>query len=252
MTKFYIMFPAYNEHLAIERVLSETDELFRKNGLLPFEIVVVDDGSRDNTAEIVKRLQKELPITLLQHEHNKGLGAALNTGLLNVIERAQENDVILTSESDGCQDLFKLVQLAQEVEKGAELAVATPLIGQGFKGVPFYRRFLSRGANILYGLLFPLKNLHDYTNLNRAFRAGLLKKGLQRYGKDKFIDRTGFEAVPDIILKLRAQKPSISEVPNVIDFTKMERHSSMDVVKTIGNSLVLCWDHLFKIKPKES
>lgn len=248
MTKFYVLFPAYNEHLVIEKVIRETHKLFEERGFLPLEIVVVDDGSRDNTAEIVKALQPNYPITFLQHEKNRGLGAALKTGLVNIIKRADDADIILTSESDGCQDLFKLVQLAEQIVNGAELAVATPLIGDGFKKVPFYRRFLSRGANTLYGILFPIKNLNDYTNLNRAFRTKILKNALREYGEEGFVNRTGFEAVPDIVLKLRNQKPKVKEVPVVIDFGKAERHSSMPVLKTILNSLQLCWDHLFKAK----
>jgi len=251
MTKYYVFFPAYNEHKAIERVLRETDKLFNENGLSPLELVVVDDGSLDNTVEIVKNLQSSLPITLLQHKHNKGLGAALNTGLIHIIKKANNEDVIVTTESDGCQDTSKLILLTKAVLDGADLAVATPLIGEGFKGVPLYRRFLSRGANILYGILFPIKGLDDYTNLNRAFLAKVLKKGLQNYGEDKFIDRVGFEAVPDIILKIRDQKPFVKEVPIVIDFSNAERHSSMDVLKTILNSLILCWDHLVTIKHRE-
>lgn len=251
MTKYYVLFPAYNEHKAIERVLRETDKLFRENGLIPLELVVVDDGSHDQTAQIVKQLQSSLPITLLQHEHNKGLGAALNTGLLYIIKKAKSDDVIVTTESDGCQDTSKLILLAKAVLDGADFAVATPLVGEGFRGVPFYRRFLSRGANMLYSLLFPIKGLDDYTNLNRAFRANVLIKSLQRYGEEHFIDRVGFEAVPDIILKLRDQKPVVKEVPIIIDFSNAERHSSMDVLKTIMNSLILCWNHLVNIKPRE-
>lgn len=156
--------------------------------------------------------------------------------------------MILTSESDGCQDLSKLIQLANQIKNGAELAVATPLIGEGYKGVPFYRRFLSKGGNIVYGVLFPIDGLNDYTNMNRAYKAKILKQALSKYGEDKFIDRTGFEAVPDIVLKLRDQKLSVKEVPIVIDFTKTARPSSMHVINTIMNSLKLCWDHLFKIK----
>jgi dolichol-phosphate mannosyltransferase len=245
---YYVLFPAYNEQKVIAKVLKETHELFTQNQLLPLEIVVVDDGSQDSTADIVRSLQPELPITLLQHAKNRGLGGALKTGLLYVIHRADEQDVILTSESDGCQDLSKLVQLANQIKNGAELAVATPLIGEGYKGVPFYRRFLSKGGNIVYGVLFPIDGLNDYTNMNRAYKAKILKQALSKYGEDKFIDRTGFEAVPDIVLKLRDQKLSVKEVPIVIDFTKTARPSSMHVINTILNSLKLCWDHLFKIK----
>jgi dolichol-phosphate mannosyltransferase len=244
MPKITVVFPAYNEAGAIARVLDETHALFSKQGFGKLELVVVDDGSKDDTVGVVRRSAQKLPVTLIEHGKNRGLGGALSTGMLAAAGASAPDDIVLTTESDGTQPASKLVELAQAIRAGADFAVATPLTGEGFEGVPFYRRVLSRGANLLYGLLFPVRGLHDYTNLVRGFRASLLQRGIAAYGPERFIDQRGFEAVPDILLKLRRFKPRVAEVGLKIDFTQMERDSSMDVLHTIRRSLLLCLRHL--------
>jgi len=244
--KVTIVFPAYNEEKQIAQILKRTSQNLSQAGYHSLNIIVVDDGSTDNTASVVSQMQQEIPITLLKHPSNQGLGAALQTGINFAVKNSQDKDIILTSESDGSQRSSKLIKLIQSIQDGADFAAASPLGKNGFKGVPFYRRFLSQGANLLYRLLFPIPGLYDYTNLNRGFRAELLKKGIENYGEKGFIDRKGFEAVPDILLKLRQFHPKVSEIDIQIDISDKEDDSSMDVIKTIWNSLDLCASHLFK------
>jgi dolichol-phosphate mannosyltransferase len=239
-----VVFPAYNEAGAIKGVLEDVHALLADAGFDEVCLVVVDDGSVDDTVSIVRGAAASLPVTLLEHGTNRGLGAALSTGIVHAALGSEDDDVVLTTESDGTQPSAKLVELARAILEGADFAVATPLTGEGFEGVPLYRRLLSRGANLLYGILFPIRGLHDYTNLVRGFRASLLKRGIAAYGERDFIDRTGFEAVPDILLKLRRFRPRVAEVGLKIDFTQMERDSSMDVLQTIARSLWLCLRHL--------
>ncbi len=240
--KTYLLFPAFNEEGSIQDLLKNIQAALNNSKIQDYEIVIVNDGSRDKTLE---RIQKQsVPVTLLDHGVNKGLGQAIRTGLLYIISKAQENDIIVTGEADGTVQTDRFIQLIDAVKKGADLAVATPFIGKGFVNVPFYRRFLSRGANLLYEILFPIHGLHDYTNLARAYRASLLKKTLDHYGDQDFLTLSGFEAVPDIILKIRRFKPLVAEVPIEIDFGQKKKKSSMPVIKTILMSLALCMNHL--------
>ena len=236
-----VVLPAFNEAGAIGGLLSDIHSALVAAGHEAVRLVVVDDGSRDATAAIVREAAKVLPVTLIEHPKNLGLGRALRTGLAYAARAADDGDVVLTTEADGTQPTEKLVELCAEVLGGADFAVATPLADtEGFRGVPFYRRFLSRGANVLYGILFPIGGLSDYTNLVRAFRASLLKQAVEAYGDQGFVTRDGFESVPEILLKLRRFHPTVRQIPLVIDFTKMERGSSMHVARTVASSLSLC------------
>ena len=85
--------------------------------------------------------------TLIKHPVNKGLGAALHTGLMYAIKSSAPGDIILTTESDGTQEMHKLTELIKAIQQGADIAITTPLVGGSFVGVPLYRRFLSRGGN---------------------------------------------------------------------------------------------------------
>lgn len=239
-----IILPAYNEAGALKAVVQDLYEVFRRAGFQQIELIVVDDGSRDQTGEIAQSLQKSYPLTLLRHPINRGLGAALKTGMYYAAYASLPEDIILTTESDGTQPAHKLVELAQRIHEGAEFAVATPLEKSDFAGVPFYRRFLSHGVNLLYGFLFPMEGLKGYTNLSRGFRASLLQRALNVYGPERFIDQTGFEAVPDIALKLRRLHPKTAQIRITIDHQKMKRRSSIPIYRTIKLSLLLCLRHL--------
>ena len=89
MQNLTVVIPAYNEEHGLTKVLPELIENL-ENG---WEVIVVDDGSTDKTAEIVKGYKK---IQLIKHPYNKGYGAALKTGI-----RAAKNETILLMDSDG-------------------------------------------------------------------------------------------------------------------------------------------------------
>ena len=85
--KISIVIPVYNEDSTVARVVSEILEKYGDS-----EVIVVDDGSTDNTGNILG----DFNIRLIRHETNKGYGASLKTGI-----KAATNDVIITIDSDG-------------------------------------------------------------------------------------------------------------------------------------------------------
>lgn len=105
-----VIIPAYNEEKAIQQVL----EKFMQNGLFDqYEVVVVNDGSTDNTAQIAATF----PVKVISHEVNKGYGASLKTGI-----RKSKGDIILTMDSDGQHEPSYLAQCA-ELLKSFDMAI---------------------------------------------------------------------------------------------------------------------------------
>jgi glycosyltransferase involved in cell wall biosynthesis len=98
-----IVIPAYNEEKGIGAVLDNVSSLDGR-----FEIIVVDDGSSDSTADIVKNYSH---VSLIRHEHNMGYGAALKTGI-----QSASTDTVLIMDADGTYphetipDLIKAMQ----------------------------------------------------------------------------------------------------------------------------------------------
>jgi dolichol-phosphate mannosyltransferase len=75
-----LFLPAYNEEGNIAETIEKCDQVMR-NVAEKYEILVVEDGSKDKTAEVVERLLKKFPsLRMIQHKPNRGYGGALKTG----------------------------------------------------------------------------------------------------------------------------------------------------------------------------
>lgn len=109
-----IVIPAYNEEGAIAEDLAALKEELKASGL-DFEIVVVNDGSKDNTAAEAAKVDG---IQLINHEVNRGYGAALKTGI-----RHARADIVVITDADGTYPPRYIPELVQDVRDGADMAV---------------------------------------------------------------------------------------------------------------------------------
>lgn len=103
---FTIVIPAFNEGLAVRESVVELRELFAGTDITP-EIIVVDDGSKDNTA----REAKAAGARVIQHRSNRGYGASLKTGII-----AASNDIIAITDADGTYPAKYLPEMLVELE----------------------------------------------------------------------------------------------------------------------------------------
>ena len=134
-----VVIPAHNEEKAIGTVLDELIEVLEGQA---YEIIVVDDGSTDNTAKIV---QQKDSVKLIQHSHNRGYGAAIKTGIKNAI-----TDLILIIDGDGSYPVKAITELLEEANQYDMVVGART--GKEVK-IQLYRKpakwFLSKLANYL-------------------------------------------------------------------------------------------------------
>ena len=107
-----IFFPCYNEEQNVERVAREA--LAVASGISDdYEIIIVDDGSKDRTAEIADRLAGENPaVRVIRHEVNKGYGAALQSGFKNATK-----ELVFYTDGDGQFRLEEITKLLPLIEK---------------------------------------------------------------------------------------------------------------------------------------
>ena len=83
-----ITLPAFNEAQTLPSLLDSIRESMQENSI-EYRVVVVDDGSTDGTAEAVRSMAQSMPITLVEHPENLGLGEAIRTGLLAALDDAE-------------------------------------------------------------------------------------------------------------------------------------------------------------------
>ncbi len=194
-----VVIPAYNESSRISRVI-------QKLKLLGFpEIVVVDDGSHDNTFEVA---EKEGGVKVIRHVVNLGPGASTMTG----IKYALQHDArfIATIDADFQSDPSDLLKLVQSIkEKGVELLIGSRFMTKN--DIPVSRQ--------IYNF---------FGNLVSFFKTGLLvsdsQSGLKvmrrSFAEKLYIDYNGFEFCIDIIKKAKLNRASVAEEPIGVSYTR--------------------------------
>ncbi|MEK7557363.1 MAG: glycosyltransferase, partial [Patescibacteria group bacterium] len=226
----HIVIPAYNEGKNLPALLQDIAKALAKE---PYAAAIVNDGSKDNTVEVARGLAKQYPVTVLDHHVNRGVAEAFRTGIAHTSAKAAPNDVIVIMEGDGTSSPVVLPEMARRVRAGADIVIASRYEAGGkYQKFPLKRLILSKGANIVFQLLFPVKGVKDYSIFYRAYRAGILQEALAHYG-DKFITVQTFFANIEILLNLRSFMRKVEEVPFVYDYGKKRGKSGMKIWKNL-------------------
>jgi dolichol-phosphate mannosyltransferase len=238
----YIIFPAYNEEESIGPAIRALAEAVRGRER-DYHVVLVDDGSSDRTIEEARRAVTEgnppLAFTLFRHETNRGLGAGLRTGLYGCLDMAEDSDVIVTLDADNTHPPSLIPPMVEKVRAGHDLVIASRYQkGAVIHGVPAHRRRISDLARLLFQCLFYIRGVRDYTCCYRAYAVPILRKAKAVYG-DEFCTARGFEAVMDILLRLRQIGLRATEVPLELQYEHRVGRSKMQVFRTARRTLGL-------------
>ena len=234
----WIVLPAYDEAPGLADLLVGIDDAMFQAGLA-YRVVVVDDGSRDGTLAVAEEHAQRLPIEIVRHVQNEGLGAALRDGLMRAAELASARDVLVTMDADQSHTPQLILRMVQTLREGHDVVIASRFQpGSRVMGVPGHRRFLSRWGSVLLQLVFPIPGVRDYTCGYRAYRAGVLQEVLRLRGPALF-EQTGFQCMVDILLQLRRLELICGEVPLVLRYDLKQGPSKMRVGKTIRDTLSL-------------
>ena len=157
-----IIIPAFNEEDGIGEVLDSIRQTIDQNGIKG-EIIVVDDGSTDRTAEVVTSRN----VRLVQHEANRGYGATLKTGI-----RHAEYDLMLITDADGTYPVEAIPVLLAEM-KNCDMAVGART--GAYVKIPFLRRPAKRILQILANYLAQ-KKIPDLNSGLRVFRREIAER----------------------------------------------------------------------------
>lgn len=223
-----ILIPAYNEEKNITKTIRAVDKIVKTR----HRFYVVDDGSRDKTNAVIRRLMKKHPITLLSHRINRGVAEALKTGLEAIVKSGKDTDTLIIMEADGTSDPKLAPHMLAALSAGSDIVIASRHIPRGrYLKFPLKRLFLSYAANLTFRTLFPHPTITDYTIFYRAYKLGVVKKAMEYYGKTLLISKF-FTANTELLIKLTDFSDRISEVPFVYNYGLKTGRSGL---KTLPN-----------------
>jgi dolichol-phosphate mannosyltransferase len=234
----WVLLPAYEEARNLPPLLEGLRSTLAAwpGGAPSCRVVVVDDGSTDGTAEAARSVSG-LDLEVLVHETNRGLGAAMRTGIEHVLAHAADDDLLVALDADNTHPTSLLPAMVAKAEQGASLVIASRFQpGARVQGLDLLRRLVSRAASWLLRVLFP--GARDYTCGYRCYRVGLLRWGAARYGRD-FLNQRGFSVMVDLLLKLRRRAGRIQEVPLLLRYDLKQGASKMKLVQTAVTTLRL-------------
>ena len=178
--------PVYNEEADIKSLLEKTRAKMAEMGE-EYCLLVVDDGSTDGTRRILDDYRSRMPIEIIFHPKNMGVGEAFRTGFRHALGLVNDNDVIVTKEADNTSDLDILPEMIGRIRQGYDLVLASCYAKGGrMEDSPFFRHFLSVSANLFIKIIFGFKELHTFSSFYRAYNPRLIHKAFEIY-KEKFI-----------------------------------------------------------------
>ncbi len=202
--KLLIIIPAYNEAQVIAQTIGDIQ---KKTVSIKPDILVVDDGSSDNTAQVAQ----SSGALLVRHPFNRGLGGAIATGL--EFARRYNYDLALTFDADGQHDPSDIMPALQPIlDKKADIVIGTRT--QNLKQLPFDRRFLILASNALTFLLF-----HQTTSDSQSgFRA------FSRRAIDSIKLKTDrMEVSSELFSEIRRLRLELAQVPIKVIYTPYSR-----------------------------
>jgi dolichol-phosphate mannosyltransferase len=232
----YILLPAYNEEqslpVLLPKIKTVMDQMTEN-----YQIIVCNDGSRDKTKEILEEYAQYMPIDVLQHTINRGLGESARDLFEAAARRAADDDIIIRLDCDDTHEPEYFPSLVSKVREGNDVVIASRFKeGGGQLGVNRYRATISSAANLFMKCFFPIKNLREYSCGFRAYNAAIIKFAIQFYGNDFVqLKGLGFTCTLEKLVKLKLIGAKFAEVPFVLRYDQKQSDSKMvSSITTLG------------------
>jgi len=190
-----VIIPVYNEAKNIEEILSRV-----QSQQLASEIVIVDDGSQDETQDILKKLDGKENIRVILQEKNQGKGAAVVAGM-----KAAKGDILLIQDADLEYDPRDYPALLQPIEEGvADVVYGSRFLGAAHRVAMFWHQVANKLLTFLTNILYD-SILTDMETGYKVFRREVIENMTIRS------KRFNFE--PEFTAKILKRRYRIFEVP---------------------------------------
>lgn len=226
-----ILLPAYNEEAILENNLAKVIDYLREHGGYRWEIVIINDGSSDRTAEIADGCAARYDeVSVVHHRTNRGLGGATKTGIA-----AAAGDYLIVLDIDLSYDVAHIGRLLDKLESsGADVILASPYMKGGtIRNVPRLRRILSIAANRFLAIVAHGR-LSTLTCMVRGYRGD--------FARALTLRSTGMDVMPETVYKTMILRGRIEQIPADLDWgdqlKNQERKSSMRIFRQILGTLL--------------
>jgi glycosyltransferase involved in cell wall biosynthesis len=228
-----IILPCYNESAVLaENLAVIVEHLHTLDAEFRFELIVVNDGSADDTGAIAEGLRAHYPnLRVLHHPSNYGLGQAFKTAFAQSRgEYVVTMDVDLSYSPDHIE-----LMLRKLIETRAKLVLASPYMEGGkLTNVPWLRKTLSIWGN-RFLRIFARGKISTITCMVRAYDGPFIRAMVLR--------GTGMEIMPEVVYKTMVLRGRIEQVPAHLDWTRQlaagpRRTSSMRILKHVFSTIL--------------
>ena len=200
--KLSVIIPCYNEKQTIGIILKKVIQSLQNYNFLNYEIIIIDDHSKDGTVEILKNLSQEEKIKVYFHEGNLGKGAAIQTALNHIT-----GDITIIQDADleyDPSDYNKL--LLPFFETNADVVYGSRFLGGGkYVRIHFFWHYLANKILTSICNLFINLNLTDMETGYKVFKTDVLK--------NISLKEKTFSFEPEVTIKLSKKNYKFFEVP---------------------------------------
>ena len=215
----YVVIAAYNEGKVIRGVVGEV-------AAAGYSVVVVDDGSRDDTASAARIAG----VTVLRHPINLGQGAALQTGIDYAVRQGAR--YIVTFDADGQHSVEDIPELIAALTR-ADIALGSRFLGKDIIGADDRRKRMLRTATLVSNRLSGLALTDAHCGL-RAFRAGVASR--IRITQDRMAHAS------ELLRKIKTSGVRVVEVPVTIKYTDHSKAKG----QTGSQAIRILFDYFFR------
>ena len=198
-----VVVPAFNEERRLPPTLIDIIDFFERKGT-PYEVIVVDDGSRDNTAEVVRKFERVRPeVRLIQLPKNQGKGHAVRLGVLN-----SRGLRILFVDADGATPIAEMERLQAALDSGSDVAIGSRALASTDTKVAtsLHRKVLGRVFNRCVNIIL----LPSIADTQCGFKMFSRKAALFLFRKQTS-DRFSFDV--ELLFLARKAGLRVAEVP---------------------------------------
>jgi len=233
MAKYSIIIPAYNEGARLGATLDRVLQYISAQGW-DAEVIVVNDGSRDQTPDLVRRYAQTYPtLRLLENPGNRGKGYSVRNGMLRA-----EGEILLFTDADLASPIEEAPKLFAAIQSGADIAIGSRWLRPELQTQrqSLLRQFYGRIFNLALRILLGLK----FKDTQCGFKA-FTRSAAQIIFPLQKIERWGFD--PELLYLACRASLNVEEVPVAWSHQAGTRISPLrDGLRMFGEALTVRWN----------